>query len=105
MSKKETTKKNRSAPAATLEAREEQLIALAVDQAEEQMRNGTASSQIISHFLKLATTRAQLEKEKLSYETELIKAKTESIQAQKREDEFYEKVLNAMKIYSGHDDE
>ena len=63
-------------PALTPEARENQLISLAVDLAEEQLRDKTASSQVITHFLKLGTTKAELEKEKLAKENELLRAKT-----------------------------
>lgn len=91
-------------PALSPEAREGQMISLAMDCAEEQLRNGTASSQVITHFLKLATAKAELEKEKLKQENELLRAKTDSQKSQQRSDEFYEKVLNAFKQYSGQDD-
>ena len=71
-------------PALTPEARENQLISLAVDLAEQQLRDGTASSQVITHYLKLGTTRERLEKELLEREVELKKAKTESIQSAER---------------------
>ena len=94
-------------PALSPEARENQMISLAVNSAEEQLRNGTASSQIICHYLKLASTREQLEKEKLERENELLRAKTESLKSAKRVEELYSKALSAMKNYSGHteDDE
>ena len=94
-------------PALSPETRENQMISLAVNSAEEQLRNGTASSQIICHYLKLASTREQLEKEKLERENELLRAKTESLQSAKRVEELYSKALSAMKNYSGHteDDE
>lgn len=94
-------------PALSPEVRENQMISLAVNSAEEQLRNGTASSQIICHYLKLASTREQLEKEKLERENELLRAKTESLQSAKRVEELYSKALSAMKNYSGHteDDE
>lgn len=89
-------------PGLTPEARENQLIALAVDVAEEQLINRTASSQVITHFLKLATSKAELEKEKLRHETELLRAKTEAVQSAQRSEEVYTKVLEAMKKYSGY---
>ena len=97
----------RCRPALSPEARENQMISLAVNSAEEQLRNGTASSQIICHYLKLASTREQLEKEKLERENELLRAQTESLQSAKRVEELYSKALSAMKNYSGHteDDE
>lgn len=91
----------RRPPATTPEARENQLIALAVDLAEEQIRNGTASSQVISHFLKLGSTREKLEKEMLTHQNELVKAKTESIRSAKRIEELYKEALNAMRLYTG----
>ena len=94
--------KNRSMkPALTPEARENQMISLAVDLAEKQLMEGTASSQVITHYLKLATTRERLEKEKLERENELLKAKTEAMESQKRIEELYSEALNAMRNYSG----
>lgn len=97
--------KKRRAPAKTLDAREAQLISLAVDLAEKQLSAGTASSQVITHYLKLGTTTERLEKEKLIAENELLKAKTESLKSAKRVDEIYAKALNAMRSYSGQKDE
>lgn len=91
----------RGRPALSPEARENQMISLAVDLAEQQLRDGTASSQVITHFLKLGTTKAELEKEKLARENQLLKAKTESIESQKRIEELYTNALNAMRRYSG----
>lgn len=89
-------------PATTPEARENQLIALAVDVAEKQLINGTASSQVVTHFLKLGSTKEKIEKEILEQQKELIKAKTESIQSAKRIEELYINALNAMRAYSGN---
>lgn len=99
--KKEVDQKKRKPPAMTPEARENQLIALAVDLAEKQLSEGTASAQVITHYLKLGTTKESLEKEKLARENELLKAKTESLQSQKNIEELYTNALNAMKSYSG----
>ena len=98
-----STRKRR--PALTPEARENQMIALAVDLAEKQLMEGTASSQVITHFLKLGSSKAELEREKLAMENELMRAKTESIQSQKKMEEVYLNALNAMKRYSGHGDD
>lgn len=89
-------------PALTPEARENQMIALAVDLAEKQMIEGTASSQIITHYLKLATVREQLERERLVKENALLEAKKQSITEQKEMKAVYEEALRAMKRYSGH---
>ena len=94
-----STKRGR--PALTPEAREIQLIALATDLAEEQLRNGTASSQVISHFLKLGSTRAELEKEKLANENRLMQAKAEALQADQRKEEMFKEAIEAMRRYQG----
>lgn len=91
----------RRRPGLTPEARENQLISDAMDLAEQQIRNGTASSQIITHFLKLATTRMELEKEKLRNENELLRAKTEAIQSAQHTEELYKNAIKAMQRYSG----
>lgn len=91
-------------PALTPEARENQLISLAVDLAEKQLRDGTASSQVITHYLKLGSTKEKLEKEILEKQKELIEAKTQSLQSAKRIEELYENALNAMRRYSGRND-
>lgn len=88
-------------PALTPEARENQLISLAVDLAEKQLQEGTASSQVITHYLKLGTTKAELEKEKLAKENELLTAKTEALQSAKRMEEMYAEAIKAMATYSG----
>lgn len=89
-------------PALTPEARENQLISLAVDLAEKQLREGTASSQVVTHYLKLGSTKERIEKEILEKQKELITAKTESLQSAKRVEELYTNALNAMRRYSGN---
>ncbi len=88
-------------PARTDEARENQMIALAVDLAEQQLRDGTASSQVIVHYLKRASIKEKIELEKLKKEVELVTAKTESLQSAKRMEEIYEKAMNALNYYRG----
>lgn len=83
------------------EARESQMIGLAVDLAEKQLLEGTASSQVISHYLKLGSSRALLEREKLERENELLRAKTESLQSAQRSEELFTKAMDAMRTYSG----
>ena len=99
---KQPTKKIR--PATTPEARENQLIALAVDLAEKQLLEGTASSQVITHYLKLGTQKEKIEREILEKQKELITAKTEALQATKRIEELYSNAIAAMKTYSGQND-
>ena len=88
-------------PALTPEARENQLISLAVDLAEKQLLEGTASSQVITHYLKLGSTKERIEKEILEKQKDLIVAKTESLQSAPRMEELYEKAMMAMSDYSG----
>lgn len=97
--------KRRLPPAKTVEARENQMIALAEDLAEKQLSDGTASAMVITHYLKLGTTRERLEKEKLLKENELLKAKTEAIQSAKRTEELYANALDAMRSYRSADSE
>lgn len=92
-------------PALTPDTRENQMIALAVDLAEKQLIEGTASSQVITHFLKLATSRERLEREKLEKENELLRAKTEAIESAKRVEELYSDALRAMRSYRGETDD
>ena len=89
-------------PALTPEARENQMISLAVDLAEKQLIEGTASSQVITHYLKLGSTKERLEKEKLEEENKLLKARTEALQSAKRVEELYADAIAAMKRYSGN---
>ena len=91
-------------PALTPEARENQLISLATDLVEKRLREGTASSQETTHFVKLATTKAKLEKEILEKQKELLAAKTESLKSAKRVEELYSKALKAMQNYQGNGD-
>lgn len=88
--------------ATTIESREEELIALAVDLAEQQLRDGTASSQVITHYLKLGSSKDRLEKEILAEQKKLVVAKTESISASKESDLKYVEAINAMRRYSGY---
>lgn len=99
----DSTKKRR--PALSPEARENQMIALAVDLAEKQLMEGTASSQVITHYLKMASMKERIEREILEKQKELIEAKTHSIQSTARSDEIAKKALDAFRHYSGHGDE
>lgn len=88
-------------PALSPEARENQMISLAIDLAEKQLMEGTASSQVITHYLKLGSTKERIEKEILEKQKSLIEAKTESLQSAKRIEELYTKAMDAFKSYSG----
>lgn len=100
-----STRKRSRPPALTPEDRENQLIADAIDLAERQIQEGTASAQVITHFLRLGSSKARLENEKLKTENELLKAKIDAIQSQQDVREMYEQALAAMKTYSGQDEE
>lgn len=91
-----------SRPAIDPDVRENQLIALAVDLVEQRLIAGTASSQETVHFLKLGSSKARYELEKLQAENELLKAKAESIHAMQHADEMFEKAIKAMQKYSGN---
>lgn len=88
-------------PGLTPESDENQMISLAVDLAKKQLQEGTASSQVITHFLKLATEKSRLEKEKLKRENELLRAKTEDLESSKEQAVKYEEVIKALQRYNG----
>jgi len=77
------------------------MVSLAHDLAERQIREGSASSQVITHFLKLGSSREKLEQQRLEHENELTRVKIEAIESQKRVEELYMKALDAMRMYSG----
>lgn len=87
------------------EAQENRMISLAMDLAEQRLRDGTASSQLITELVKRGSTKARLEQELLERQTELAAAKAEAIKSAARMEELYEKAMNAMKRYGGHYDE
>lgn len=91
-------------PALTPESRENQMISLAIDLAEQQLADGTASSQVITHFLKLGSTNSRIEKEILLEQKELITAKTNALRSAPVMEELYKNAISAMKEYSGHGD-
>ncbi len=95
--------KRRQRPGKSVEARENQLISLAVDLAEKQLREGTASSQVITHYLKLGSTKERIEKDILLQQKELIQAKTEALHSAKRIEELYSDALRAMRGYRGEE--
>jgi hypothetical protein len=91
----------RPRPALSPEAREQQLVGLAYDLAEKQLLEGTASSQVITQFLKMGSKEQQRKVEKLEEENKLLRAKTESLQMAKNTEEMYTKAIQAMQLYSG----
>lgn len=86
-------------PALTPEDREDQMIALAINLAEKQLIEGTASAQVIAHYLKLGSTKERLEREKLREENKLIRAKAENLESNKRVEELYKQAIDAMRSY------
>src|SRR4051812_36571066 len=92
-------------PATSAEAREQSVSSLAYDLAEEQIQSGTASSQVLTHFLKMGSTRERLEQQRISHENQLLEVKREAIEGQKRVEELYMQALQAMRSYAGQDPE
>ncbi len=89
-------------PATSPEARENQLVNYAMELAERQLREGIASSQVITHYLKIGSSKEKLELEKLKEENKLLIAKTEALQSAKQSEVEYAEVLKAMRTYSGN---
>lgn len=95
------SKARKTRPASSPEARENQMISYAVDLAEKQLLEGTASSQVVTHYLKLGTMRERIEREMLQKQSELIDAKIQAIKSAQRVEELYSNALLAMRQYSG----
>lgn len=89
-------------PARTVEEKEREMIRYATDLAEQQLKDGTASSAVITHYLKLGGTRASLEVEKLRRENELLRAKAQSIVNGEERTKLYQEAIDAMRLYSGN---
>jgi hypothetical protein len=96
-------KRTRRPPATTPDGREKQLISSAVDLAERQLKEGTASAQVITHYLKLGSSRERLEQERLSQEVSLMEAKREAMASAARVEELYKGAIDAMRKYTGQD--
>ena len=99
---KTSSKSHDIRPALTDEGRENQLIYLATELAEQQLRDGTASSQVITHYLKLGTCKEKLEREKLEEENKLLRARTKAIKDAADMKEMYAEAIKAMQRYGGH---
>lgn len=97
----EKVKTPSSPPARNPENRENQLVELAYNLAEQRLRDGTASAQEVVHFLRMGAAKTQLEKKKLEIETELAMSKKELIESNKRSEEKYQQALDAFRIYNG----
>ena len=92
-------------PALTLEGRENQLIAAAYDLAEKRILEGTASSQELTYFLKMGSSKAVLERDRLREENKLLRAKTAALESQAHDGELLNKALKAFKSYRGESEE
>jgi hypothetical protein len=99
--RRDEAKETRRKPATTPEGRENEMVSLATDLAERQIREGSASSQVITHFLKLGSTREKLEQERLEHENQLLAVKKEQIESQQRIEELYIDAIKAMRSYAG----
>lgn len=97
-------KRRTNRPATTLEGRENQLISLAYSEAERQMQNGTAPAQIVTHFLKMGSTREVREQRRLEQENLLLSAKVDQIASAKRQEELFEEAIKVMRVYTGQDE-
>lgn len=93
--------RRRRSAARTLEAREHQLSDAAYDLAERQLEDGTASSQVITHFLKMGSTRELVEQERLRGQIEVDRVKAEQLEGQKRMETLVSDAFEAFRTYSG----
>jgi hypothetical protein len=91
--------------ATTLEGREQEMVSLAVNLAERQLKEGTASAQVISHYLKLGSTREILEQQKMERENELLRARVEQLASSQRTELLYDEAIKAMRRYAGQEDD
>lgn len=102
--RKQTKSRTKLPPATTPEARERQMVSLAMDLAEKQLIDGTASPSVISHFLKLGSSRELLEQDHIAKKTEHLGAQIESIKSAAHAEELYKNALDAMRLYSGQEE-
>lgn len=98
------TNRQKLRPALMPENRVAQLTAMAMDLAEQQMRDGTASSQVISYFLKAGSEKEKLEIERLAAENEVLRAKAKQLEDMADMKVIYENAIKAMRNYSGNGD-
>lgn len=105
MADKSGSGRPRRPPARTPQAREDQLVALAYDESERLIRSGNATSQLLTHFLKLGTEREKLERERLSGEVEFLKAKRDNLNKQGAMEGLMQAALTAMRTYTGRGDD
>lgn len=104
LSSVESVQRRQRRPARTIEARENQMILLAMDLAEDRLRNGTATAQEVVHFLKLGSTKERLERENLERQNQYLTAKIEAIQSVKASEELSSEAIEAFKTYRSDDE-
>lgn len=80
------------------------MISLAFDAAEKQIREGTASSQLLTHFVKLGSMREDVEKQRLEAEVKLLHKKIETMESSVRVEALMDEALKAFRGYSGNPD-
>jgi hypothetical protein len=97
-------KRPRGRPATTVEEKENQLLGLATDLAEQHLREGTASSQLLTQILKQSSPRETLERQRLQAEVKLLEARVEALSQAGRMEELYSEAIRAMRSYSGQED-
>jgi len=100
--RRQTSVRRRVMPATTPEELEDRMIMKAMRVAEEQMDSGTASSQVITHYLKLGSSRERLEQERLANENIVLKARAEQLESQRHVEELIGEALEAMRTYTGY---
>lgn len=98
---KENNKKRKPRPRMSAEEQENYMISLATDLAEKQLREGTAKSQVIVHYLKLGTLQHEREMDKLEQEVKQLRAKTEAIESSQRIEDLYADAIAAVRRYQG----
>lgn len=91
--------------ARTPEARENQLVSMAYDLAEQRLRDGTASSAEVVQIMKWGSQKEKLERELAETKIELMKAKKEAIESAKRIEDLYTEAMSAFRRYNGVFDE
>jgi hypothetical protein len=103
--KSEEGARKRRRPATSIEAREQELAAKAYDLAEEQIEGGTASSQVVTHFLKVGSRREQLEQQRIGHDIELMQVKKDALERESHVEELFTAAIDAMKSYTGSHDQ
>lgn len=78
---------------------EAKLISLTLQMAEQQLIDGTASSQVMTHFLRLGSIRSKVELEKLRLENNLLTEKIQSEKMGQQLKEMFQDVMESLRDY------